>query len=264
MFTVSSIIFQLDAIGCKPPRAEEMEQYVPTHQQEQCDCHGHSSVLLCESTFQKGRLRARERTEWIDEVPVDGRELRFRMPRVHHLQDSRFLLLLRINQEQRATGLEIVVELASFLFSLAIRSSHLPRRRTTWRRRLLRSNDVGDVRTEGREHFSSAAPIQSCAKPMALAYQPWRTGPEFRGNYRPVCAAASSSRILGYDVQEKSWTPFSSHLNTRALSNAIGFGAGLIGAALLKCSRPSVRTSPTSCTSQQSPPPRCSAPGKVA
>src|SRR6185295_8753871 len=95
---------------------EEVEQDRSNHQQEQCDCQCHSSVLLCESTFQKGRLRApRERTEWIDEVPVDGGELRLRMPHPHHAYDSRFLFLQRIDQDQTAARLEVIMKFGQLL-----------------------------------------------------------------------------------------------------------------------------------------------------
>jgi len=47
----------MDAIGVKPPRAEEWNGSF-NDQQEQCDCQCHSSVLLCESAFQQGRFRA--------------------------------------------------------------------------------------------------------------------------------------------------------------------------------------------------------------
>ena len=110
--TVSSIVSQFDAIGVNHHGLRKWNATVPITSSTTA-----IAIAMCysfcrsRSSGEPGCAFALRRTERVDEVAVDARELCFRVPLAHHPGDSRFLLLQRIDQDQELAGLDVVVKL---------------------------------------------------------------------------------------------------------------------------------------------------------
>src|SRR5215831_9673431 len=113
MFTVSSIIFQLEAMGVNHQGLRKWNRIVPTTNRTNATASAIPIPLRSGSAFRtRPRRSALHDTEWIDEVAVHGRELGFRVPRAHHPGDACLLRPRDIDEDQIAARFKVVMESA--------------------------------------------------------------------------------------------------------------------------------------------------------
>src|SRR5437016_14442441 len=98
-------------------------------------------------------------------MPVDRRELCFRMSSAHHLSDGGLLLLRGINQDQISTRLDVVVEFGElFVFGGYACQATFPGAKQYGYRNCCEVDDAGDVGTERLEYLKQSDANQSGAE----------------------------------------------------------------------------------------------------
>ncbi len=109
--TVSSIVCQLEAMGVNHQGFRKWNATVPITSNTSASAIA-MRYSFCRSWPPGGSAADSrvERTERIDEMPVDRHQFGFGMALAHHLVDRVFLLLQGIDQDQELAGFEVVME----------------------------------------------------------------------------------------------------------------------------------------------------------